>query len=167
MKSLITFLLGLVFAISAYTQNLQPATLSTNSTVETVEQDGDITYLGGSFSQLGYKTNYHSVLPVGQSVPDFDLLQPNSNIEAAIPDGSGGWYIGGSFTFINGENINRIAHILPDLTLDPDFNQSLNSTVNSLYLDGNDLYVGGFFTQASGVDVDRLVCSNPKKLDSK
>ena len=160
MKSLLTILLGLAIAFTASSQNLQPAILSTNSTVEIIKQDGDVTYLGGSFTQLGYKTNYHSVIPIGSDIPDFDLLQPNSNVNVAIPDGEGGWYIGGSFTFINGQNLTRLAHLLPDLTLDNDFEITLNGTVSALFLEGNDLYVGGSFTQASGIDVYRLIRIN-------
>jgi len=160
MKSLFTFLMGLVFVAYTNAQSLQPATLSTNSTVEVIEQDGDITYLGGSFTQLGFKTNYHSLIPIGSNIPGLDLLQPNTTVEVAIPDGSGGWYIGGSFTNINGESVTRLAHILPDQTIDPNFSISLNSTVSTLELDNNDLYVGGVFSQASGIDVSRLIRVN-------
>ena len=160
MKSLITALGVMVFAYSIQAQNLKPATLSTNSTVHTIEQDGDVTYLGGSFTQIGFRSNYHSINPIGQNFPDFDVLQPNNQVEAAVPDGSGGWYISGFFTVISGQTAQRIAHILPDMSLDPDFSLNLNNAAYALFLDGDNLYIGGIFTQANDISVARLIRVN-------
>ncbi len=168
MKSLVMLWAGVMLAMSTFGQTLQPATLSTNGTVNVIEQDGDNTYLAGAFSQIGFRTNYHSILPLGSDVPAFDILYPNSNIDVAVSDGAGGWYVGGSFSNISGNSITRLAHILPDMSLDPNFSIPLNSTVLGLYLHEGQLYVGGSFTQADGIPVGRIirVDANTAELDN-
>lgn len=148
----------LIFQTNA--QNLKPVTYSTNGVVYAIDHDEQNLYIGGSFSEIGLKSNYFTNFPAGSDRPQFDLPQPNSTIETTLSDGNGGWYIGGSFTAIDGVSAMRIAHILPDNTVDPDFNLSLNSTAMSLALIGNDLYIGGYFTNANSLDVNRLIRVN-------
>ncbi|NEN25323.1 T9SS type A sorting domain-containing protein [Cryomorpha ignava] len=153
-------LLALCIGFNINAQNLKPATFSTNGVVYDLDHDGDNLYIGGSFSQIGFETNYFTIFPEGEDRPEFDLLQPNSTIEVSISDGNGGWYIGGSFSQINGQPALRIAHILNNNTLDPDFNLTLNNAVLALTLIGDDLYVGGYFTNANSIDVNRLIRVN-------
>ena len=72
------------------------------------------------------------------------------------PDGKGGWFVGGSFAKLNDVQVNGLAHILSNGTLDTNFqpaivgtqNQPSKSfTVTSLALSGTWLYVGGEFTK--------------------
>src|ERR687885_185286 len=44
----------------------------------------------------------------------------NNPIRAAIPDGAGGWYIGGGFIHVNGILRKRLAHIPADRPPHPD-----------------------------------------------
>ncbi|MDX1908055.1 MAG: T9SS type A sorting domain-containing protein [Bacteroidia bacterium] len=137
--------------------------MSTNSTVYAIEiasaaTGGDgRTYLGGSFSEQGYYAP--SLGMVTSSVADFpDPAYPaaNSTVYAVIPDGAGGWYVGGSFSQIGNQSVSRLAHILPNKTVDPSFVPNPSSTVSALLLSNNVLYVGGSFTQIGGASAGRV-----------
>ncbi|HYY64359.1 MAG TPA: hypothetical protein VE688_07085 [Gaiellaceae bacterium] len=74
----------------------------------------------------------------------------NNPIRAAIPDGKGGWYIGGGFIHVNGVLRKRLAHIRADGTLDPKWRPEANGngvSVSSLARIGSTLYVGGDFAR--------------------
>ena len=64
-------------------------------------------------------------------------------VQAAIADGAGGWYIGGTFTSVGGVGRPGLAHLLADGTLDTAFVSPPLGQVRSLALDGGRLYVGG------------------------
>ena len=83
-------------------------------------------------------------------------------MEAVISDGNGGWYIGGSFTYVNGIARNKLAHIKPDGTLDDLFNLDPDDTVHAFALDAaeNTLYIGGRFQTIGGVAIQRLAAVN-------
>lgn len=72
----------------------------------------------------------------------------NHVITSAVPDGRGGWYVGGSFTRIGGEPRRGLAHLLSDGTVDPRFRVSVGSSrgrpvsVRALARAGELLYVG-------------------------
>ncbi len=157
MKYFITFALAALAAISSHSQSLIPSTISTNSTIEALELDGNILYLGGSFTEIGLTNRFYSLIPLGSDQSVQDLIYPNSSVEVTEPDGSGGWYIGGNFTSINGTSVGRVAHILSDQTIDPNFSCTVNSTVAALAIDGDQLYLGGSFTVANGIDVNRII----------
>ena len=74
----------------------------------------------------------------------------NNPIRAAVPDGEGGWYIGGGFIHVDGQLRKRLAHIRSDGTLDPDWRPEANGngvSVTSLARIGSRLYVAGDFAR--------------------
>lgn len=82
-------------------------------------------------------------------------------VYAVVPDGSGGWYVGGDFDRVAGAVRYGLAHVRGDGSVDPAFPQlghepisvfNTNESVESLALsaDGHTLYVGGFFDQVGG-----------------
>jgi len=78
-------------------------------------------------------------------------------VAATAPDGSGGYYIGGSFTAVDGVPINNAAHILANGSLDQSWNPDPTgcgySDVRALAVSGSTVYLGGFFcsiTDAAG-----------------
>lgn len=66
---------------------------------------------------------------------------------AAIPDGAGGWYAGGT-SDEGAVTRRRVVHVLPDGRLDPGFVVDLGSTglLRSLVLNGAQLIIAGDFT---------------------
>lgn len=72
-----------------------------------------------------------------------------ATVYAAIPDGNGGWYVGGSFTHVNGVAREGLAHINADGTLDAGWDAGIDNNVAIYTLelspDETILYAGGSF----------------------
>ncbi|HRF80668.1 MAG TPA: delta-60 repeat domain-containing protein, partial [Flavobacteriales bacterium] len=136
-----------------------------NGTVRTIEADqtNELAYLGGDFSEMlpPASTQYGCLLestgegwPVLRSpdpVPSvwFDHVRPNNTVRAVVSDGIGGWYIGGDFTQVNSQPRLRLAHILADGSLDPNWQSGTDGIIRALCLHNGKLYVGGDFSNAS------------------
>jgi trimeric autotransporter adhesin len=77
----------------------------------------------------------------------------NKPIRAAVADGSGGWFVGGSFIYVNGVLRKRLAHVDRNGHLDPHWTPEANGngvSVTSLARIGSRLYVGGDFERLEG-----------------
>ena len=72
----------------------------------------------------------------------------NSQVNAAVVDGSDNLYIGGYFTIVGDTFANYIAKW--DGNSWSALGSGLNDTVNALAVSGSDLYAGGSFTKAGG-----------------
>ena len=143
---------------AAYTVNSQ-ATLNnphntlpfTNGPVNAMVTDGTNLYLGGAFTCIGGTPNGAAIDGTGSGGLAASVVQPviNGEIKAVAPDGSGGWYIGGNFTNINGITRNRLARINADGSLHA-WNPNTNGTVWAIARSGNTVYIGGSFTTIGG-----------------
>ncbi len=124
----------------------------TDGVVNAIATDDDYIYLGGGFGYVGPATGNGAVFDVTNGVLNTDFANVNggttaTNISAVISDGSGGWFVGGSFTTAGGATRNRVAHINSDGTLDTNWSASITGgSVLALGLDASYLYVGGSFT---------------------
>src|SRR5206468_6258952 len=78
-------------------------------------------------------------------------------VVAAIADGRGGWFVGGSFTRIGGERHVALAHVLRDGVVDPSWRASIGSAsgrpvaVYALARAGSRLFVAGPFGRVGGL----------------
>lgn len=83
----------------------------------------------------------------------------NGPVFRVAVDAEGRTVAAGSFQIVEGQSRLRLARLLPDGSLDPSFNPNarLNGTAYALHLqpDGR-IVVGGAFTQANGVNRNRL-----------
>ncbi|MFA6541205.1 MAG: T9SS type A sorting domain-containing protein [Bacteroidota bacterium] len=121
---------------------------SVNSII--VDDSRNIVLLGGNFTYLGLNTG--SAAMVNKSTGLYDQTFPmieNGSISAAVSDGSGGLFIGGSFTSVGGVTRNNLAHITSSGILSS-WNPDPNGSVYSLAIAGGILYVGGDFTMIDG-----------------
>lgn len=78
------------------------------------------------------------------------VFRVNNPIRAAVADGKGGWYIGGSFIRLNGVLRKRLAHIDARGRLDPEWRPEANGngvSVTSMARIGSRLYVAGDFAR--------------------
>lgn len=120
--------------------------------------DGNVLYVGGDFTAYTLYAGESEGVPFSQTTrepwetyPQVATQIPDT-VYAVIPDGVGGWYIGGSFTDVDFEPQSYLAHIDASGVLDTDFIPDIDSgTVYALALDGTTLYVGGTFSSVDGV----------------
>ena len=127
-------------------------TLITDGAVNAIIATSSRIYLGGAFTYLGSYTGSGVPVSTSTGLPLSTYPQVNGTVNAAISDGSNGFYIGGTFTQVGTYTRNRLAHILSNGTVDPNFNPSPDNTVNTLALSTSTgyLYVGGTFANIGG-----------------
>ncbi len=142
---------------TAQNPQLEPHWWQPNGQVNAIVKDGNTVYLGGSFTSVNPSTPepYGTQIDLTTGFPDFSFANPNGAVYAALPDGSGGWYIGGAFTQVGGVVRNRIARINSDGTLHP-WNPNANGDVAVLAISGTTVYVGGRFTSIGGQSRNRI-----------
>ena len=81
----------------------------------------------------------------------------NGAVVAAVADGQGGWFVGGSFTRIGGRHRVALAHLLPTGAVDSGWQASIGSAggrqvaVYALARAGARLFVAGPFGRVSGL----------------
>ncbi|MDX1907606.1 MAG: PQQ-binding-like beta-propeller repeat protein [Bacteroidia bacterium] len=126
-------------------------------TIQQTSTSGGHLYAGGNFNgDVGYPAVKATLLTAAADIPPSKFPDFNLEVQAAVPDGSGGWYVAGAFTLVNGNTIQRLAHIASDTTLDLAFSFSINNAVSTLARSGNTLYIGGLFTTIDGQTRNRL-----------
>lgn len=142
---------GLLLAVSSALA--QPATDSTlnwafGGTVHTVTRAGNIVFVGGRFNAVALRRNAtggFAVLSATTSHRSLPIPNVHGNVNAIVPDGSGGWFIGGNFTHIGEHRRPQLAHILPNGRLDPGWTARVNGRVFAMTRIGGTIYVGGAF----------------------
>ncbi|XHS78563.1 hypothetical protein ACFJGW_00915 [Burkholderiaceae bacterium UC74_6] len=107
--------------------------------------DGKTLYIGGQFTTVGATTGSFAPLDAntGAVLPHPTI---NGAVNAQISDGTGGWYVAGSFTTVGGVAWANLAHIRVDGTLDTNFRAAVNLKVSSLALSGSNLYLSGCYS---------------------
>ena len=115
-----------------------------NATV--LSPDGNTLYIGGTFTQVGPRTGGGVPIDSTSALPVGSFPKVGGQVYASVPDGSGGWYIGGVFTVVGTVARNNLAHILANGSVDPNWNPNANSDVNTLAVAGTTVYAGGNFT---------------------
>src|SRR5690349_17017633 len=85
------------------TPSTLPTPVSTvNGPVLAVRQLGSRIYLGGTFNLVGPPDGHAVVVDRATAERRSPTLRVNGTVQAITPDGSGGWYLGGLFTYVNG-----------------------------------------------------------------
>jgi len=131
----------------------------TNGQVNAILRDGNTVYIGGNFSYVGPSIPYGSPVDAGTGAPNLAYARPNSNVNVAVPDGAGGWYIGGAFTQVGGVARNYLAQLDANGAVTA-FNPNASSPVRALLLAGSTLYAGGAFTSIGGQSRSYLAALN-------
>ena len=134
----------------------------TDSGVNSIVTDGNTVYLGGDFTYVGPHTGGGVPISTSSGAPISPYFKVNGQVETVISDGSGGWYIGGSFTKVGEVERNNIAHILSDGSVNPDWNPNADNGVYTLALDSSNsiLYVGGYFENIGGEERNNIAALN-------
>ncbi|MBI1319884.1 MAG: hypothetical protein GC168_13225 [Candidatus Hydrogenedens sp.] len=122
---------------------------ATNGIVRAVARTDESLYVGGDFTQIGIKTGAFVVFDAAGTLLR-PFLQVHGIVYAVVPDGAGGWYVGGAITDAAGVPRDGVLHVLADGSLDTAFAPVCDGTVYALALSGNMLYLGGDFGIAGG-----------------
>ncbi len=145
----------------------QAQTWATNGTVYDMVVGGDGTvYIGGDFTFVGPQTGYGVVINTttqarNTSYPVFYKSGGSGKIWDVISDGSGGWYVGGTFDQINGAASEELVHINADGSVDTGFTANPDAGVYDLYLYNGVLYAGGVFSTIGGASRTALAALDP------
>jgi hypothetical protein len=120
-----------------------------NGGIGTIVPHDNVTYIGGNFDELAAITGSFARLE-GLTAKCIPMAQAeHGEVRSSVPDGNGGFYIGGTFSSVGAEPRAKIARVLADGTVDPNFNPGVpgqNNAVNALAVsnDGGTVYVGGW-----------------------
>ena len=140
----------MMFSVSpASAQVLRDDLWVTNGGVYASTVVGNTLYLGGNFSRVGPATGGLMPVHVTTGSPLQVPLLVDGTIKAIVPDGAGGWYVGGGFRHIQGFARNSLARIRANGTVQA-WDPNVNGTVNAMLLSGGKIYLGGQFSQVGG-----------------
>jgi hypothetical protein len=133
---------------------VQPGWWIPNGAVYTILHYGNTVYIGGDFTSVGPCVPFGVPVEATTGLPDTSFANPDGIVKVAVPDGSGGWFVGGCFTIVGGTPRANIAHInsAGEVT---DWDPGADGQILSLALSGNTIYVGGKFTSIDGQGRDR------------
>lgn len=151
--------LGLIAgATPALPQVADPAFFATEGPVYALALSGDTLYLGGMFGRIGNRANGMLMVdPVTGA--DLRRAPPSSNVnltgEACIPDGLGGWFVGGWFRDVAGLPRQNLVQVRADGSLSG-WAPRVNGDVKAMARIGQTLYIAGDFTQVNDVPRSRL-----------
>ncbi len=150
MKKLYAILLLLIVYSNTYSQTLDRKFYITDGEVVNVVPHGNTIYLGGRFNAVGPNTGHAAMLDNATGLWVEGLPNVSGEVDAIEPDGLGGWYIGGSFNYVDDTPVNNLIHIKANKALDNNFRPQPNNPVEALCLYNGTLYVGGRFSIIAG-----------------
>lgn len=124
-------------------------TWGTNGLVDCVASDGTTIYIGGHFSEVAPYTGPAAAVDASTAAAQYPYPHVTGNVHAVAPDGSGGWYLGGSFTSVQGQPRNNVAQLdaAGHLTA---WNPNVTGYVGAIAVSGGTVYVSGTFTSVGG-----------------
>ncbi|MBX2978023.1 MAG: PQQ-binding-like beta-propeller repeat protein [Flavobacteriales bacterium] len=75
------------------------------------DEANGVVYVGGAFNKVGPPMFGGTPLDRSTGLPVHTAPLPNDQAYDVVPDGQGGYYLGGAFTAVDGQPRNRIAHV--------------------------------------------------------
>jgi hypothetical protein len=145
----ITSILLLLFpAQNAQSNYLLDSNLAFNGTVRAIVNHNGTKYIGGTFTKISLLTGSGTIVDkdTGEFLPGYPKI--NGKVNIAIPDGNGGWFIGGEFTRVGDFERNRLAQIDASGNLTswaPSVDIGRYPYVYDMVKYGNLIYVSGSF----------------------
>jgi trimeric autotransporter adhesin len=148
-------LIALIFAWTALAasvgraQIVDPNLWMTDTSVQAAVLDGNTLYIAGGFSRLMPYTGSLVAIDSNSGTRRGGWPSVVGDVDAIVPDGEGGWFVGGNFTSIAGVSRTRVAHVRADGTLDA-WNPVANGAVSALAVGEGVVYAGGSFSSIGG-----------------
>lgn len=135
-----------------------------NGPVHAIQPDTEhgLVYIAGNFTHIGPQVPFGTGLSSTNGEPNLGFARPNAPVTTVIPDGAGGWYIGGSFTKVGDLERHGTARINADGSVhawDPNIEPAsvfVVPTVRCLLLHEGVVYIGGSFNDIGGEERNRL-----------
>lgn len=158
---------AIVGVMPAQAADLTPPALSltadntiwgTNSRVMSILDFGDKALIGGDFDYVGPSLGHSTVVDPTTGAVAEAAKMTNGNVNAAVADGSGGYYLGGEFAQVDGASKRGVVHIGADGKVDRTFKAQVTGAVYALALSpsGTTLYIGGKLTAVNGTTVSNV-----------
>ncbi|HEY7723629.1 MAG TPA: hypothetical protein VIB11_17475 [Pedococcus sp.] len=125
-----------------------------NGRVSDLRVVGSRVYLAGGFDYIGRTTGYGVRVDAATggvaAGPKIDGI-----VRAAVPDGQGGWYVGGDFRKLDTRGRVTLGHITAAGAVSA-WNPKTNGVVNAIAVTPNGIAVGGSFTTVNDVAAQNL-----------
>ncbi|MEO8105950.1 MAG: hypothetical protein ABI720_01420 [Actinomycetes bacterium] len=147
--------LTIVPAAQASPTSRSDDTAAVNGVVYTTLQSGGRIYIGGEFDFAGRWSGAGQVVDVDDGRVATPGLRIQGQVNTVIPDGIGGWFIGGGFTQVLGAKRLGLARITKAGKLSS-FRADVSGTVTALAYSGGNLFVGGSFSSVGGTTRSNL-----------
>lgn len=140
-----------------------------NGNVLGISQSGNTLYIAGSFRSVG--ENSGGLVPTdarsGQAIGPFPKVA--GSVRVLVPDGLGGWYVGGEFTAVGGKPRSCLAQIRADGSVS-DWNPGVTGSpgyidppeVTAIAVSEDRVFVGGGFREIGGQPHENLGCVDAK-----
>jgi len=143
---------------------------SADAPVHAIARTSDRVYIGGEFTRLMFENGSFAALSRATGEPQTGLPKIVTGVaspfadfraSAVVPDGAGGWFVGGQFAragdpdgLVTQRRVN-LMHVLADGNVDPGFDVPVGDagsadTVVALLVRGSTLFVGGSFASVGG-----------------
>jgi len=134
----------------------------TDGQVNAIAQAGGNVFIGGSFSKVFPYTGNGVVVSTTTGIVDQAFPRVNGPIFSVVPDGNGGWFIGGEFTVVGTLSRLCVAHIKADKTVDTAWNANFSTgcSVFTMGRSGTTLYIAGGFSTIGGETRNKIGAVN-------
>ncbi len=121
----------------------------TDGNVGAVLKAGNTLYVAGAFNRVVPNSGGGVEVDPVLGLPTRSIPKVAGVVEAVIPDGAGGWYIGGQFSAVGGHPRHNLAWVQSDGSISQ-WAPNPDAAVDALTFDGTTLFVGGQFMSIAG-----------------
>ncbi len=136
-----------------------------NGNVLDMARSGNTLYIAGSFRSVGENSGGCVPFSGRTGAPLRPFPKFAGTVHVIVPDGGGGWYVGGEFTAVDGKPRACLAQVLPDGSISSWNPRATGSpgyidppAVTAIVVQGDRVFVGGAFREVGGVARENLGC---------
>lgn len=120
-----------------------------SSQVHSMAASADRLFLSGDFSYLSLPTGSFARIDTASGSATAPFADLTGAVHAIVPDGAGGWFVGGTVSSAHGVGRTNLLHLNADGSLAP-WAPAPDGDVRALALCGDTLFVGGAFQYVGG-----------------
>jgi outer membrane protein assembly factor BamB len=133
----------------------QPVHWVPNGNVDALLRVDDTLFVAGGFTRFTPPTGpLAAVDGRGELINAFPRAA-GGTVQTMVPDGRGGWFLGGSFTHVGGAEHRGVAHVLANGSVDQ-WRPVVEGVVHAIAPGPQDVFIGGEITAVNGIAVTGL-----------